>query len=462
VFNTLFQSYNEFHAGEIQTNRFQPEKFNEILDQLTENVELTKLGESIEGRPIRMLKLGSGKTKVLMWSQMHGNESTASRAILDLLKFNEAPGTIAKDWQKVIQHLTVYIIPILNPDGAAAFKRRNAAEVDLNRDARAFECPESKILQSAMDSIKPDFSFNLHDQRRFYNISNTAKPSTISFLAPAFDSTESVNKSRLAAMQLIAAMQANLESVIPGQVGLYNDSYAPRAFGDYSQGTGASTVLIEAGWEQYDMEKEHVRKLNFCVIASALQSIADKSYTQFSEEDYRQIPMNDERLFDVIIRGTRMVINGKQVQVDIGLEREEISIPGTEIYYSIGRVKDIGDLADWYGFDDITANELLVTKGAVSEMSLVAWQELDEAEQADHIKAGNLYIVASNVEAGGNSSELINMISDNKVPEVLEFEKPANFLLINRQGDIKYIVINGFLWPIDEAPPEELNGLIIS
>lgn len=462
MFNKLFQSYNEFHVDEIQTNRFQPEKFAEVLDQWATGEEILTLGHSIEGRPIRQVKLGKGPIRVLLWSQMHGNESTATRAILDLLKFNRDPGEFREEWRQVLDKLTLYIIPMLNPDGTAAFKRRNAAEVDLNRDARAFECSESRILRDAMRSVSPVFSFNLHDQRRFYNITGSAKPSSISFLAPAFNKEETVNDSRLAAMQLIAALRQDLETVIPGQVGLYDDSFAPRAFGDYSQSTGSSTVLIESGWEQYDIEKESIRKLNFAMMVSAFAKIASGSLANFTEQDYRQIPMNDEKLFDVLIRGARMVVNDQQVSIDVGIQRTEITIPGSEEFYSAGQVEDLGDLKEWYGFEEVEASDLMLVNGRVTDLSLAEWQELEEIDQVELIREGNLFLVHESGEVNLSSNEMINIIIGTDANLSLAFEQPANFLLINKAGEIKYVVLNGFLWPIDEAPPEGLNGLIIN
>ena len=407
--------------------------------------------------------MGSGERNVLLWSQMHGNESTATRAIIDLVNLNSNPGRFAEEWQAVLEELTLCIIPMLNPDGAARFTRRNAAAIDLNRDARAFACPESVVLRDAIEELSPAFSFNLHDQRRFYNIEGTPKPSTISFLAPAFDADENVNESRLQAMQLIAAIRHDLEEEIPDQVGLYNDSYAVRAFGDYSQAQGSPTILIESGWEKYDIEKEFVRKLNFALLASSLKHIADGSFQAYSEVDYRSIPMNDEKLFDVLLRKVTFVQNNRQVSLDLGLQREEITIAGTTEFYSKGRIEDLGDLQEWYGFEEVEADELMLVAGKIAQISLAEYQKLEEADQAEYIKLGNLFIVGDEQKLNGVSTgEMINIVPENADISLNQHEGPANFLLINRAGEIKYIILNGFLWPIDEAPPEGLNGLYLS
>lgn len=57
---------------------------------------------------------------------------------------------------------------MLNPDGAELFVRRNAQQIDINRDAIYLQSPEARILKSVRDSLQPDFGFNLHDQHKYH------------------------------------------------------------------------------------------------------------------------------------------------------------------------------------------------------------------------------------------------------------------------------------------------------
>src|SRR5690606_16971219 len=91
------------------------------------------IGSSETGQNIYGLKLGKGSYKILIWSQMHGNESTTTKAMMDLLSVLDKNEDLR---EFVFQKYTLFIIPILNPDGAVAYTRQNANMADLNRDAK--------------------------------------------------------------------------------------------------------------------------------------------------------------------------------------------------------------------------------------------------------------------------------------------------------------------------------------
>ena len=109
------------------------------------DIRYEKIGESERKRSIYEFTLGTGPKKILIWSQMHGNESTGTKAAFDLLNFlKDQNDDVVED---ILTHCTIKFIPILNPDGAQVYSRLNANKVDLNRDAVKRVAKESKLLK---------------------------------------------------------------------------------------------------------------------------------------------------------------------------------------------------------------------------------------------------------------------------------------------------------------------------
>ncbi len=258
------------------------------------------LGTSEEDRNIYKLKLGTGTKKIMIWSQMHGNESTGTKALFDLFKFLDAYPE-HEIVTSILNNCEITIIPMLNPDGSLAYTRVNSKNVDLNRDAVALEACESKLLRNTLDTFNPKFCFNLHDQRTIFGVEGTQNPATISFLAPSEEESRALTLGRKETMNVIIAMNNLLQQVIPNHVGRYTDEFYPTATGDNFQKLGHNTILIEAGHYPNDYNREEARKFNFYSLLEGLHYIANNN--DFSDyEAYFDIPNNNKLFFDVIHR----------------------------------------------------------------------------------------------------------------------------------------------------------------
>jgi hypothetical protein len=200
--------------------------------------------------------------------------------------------------------------------------------------------------------LQPQFGFNLHDQSTRYTAGNSAKPATISFLAPPYDHAKSVNEVRGNAMKLIVGMNRSLQAYIPGQVAKYSDSHEPRAFGDNIQKWGTSVVLVESGGHPGDTEKQFIRKLNFVALLDALHAIAEASYDRENQDDYYAIPENEKYLFDLVVRNVMVKEGGRQHLTDIGINRYEINAPGAVDFYYRSQIDEVGDMSIYYGYEE--------------------------------------------------------------------------------------------------------------
>lgn len=349
------------------TGAYKAAKENFIIDRLTvpEQVsELCKaswaeeqlLGKSVQGRPIYSLDAGQGDKKVLLWTQMHGNEPTATGAVFDLLNFLGNPPESFRDFAgRILNEFHLKIIPMLNPDGAVLYRRTNALDIDLNRDALSLSSPESRILFSVADGFAPHYCFNLHDQRNIYNVSGTGKTATISFLAPAEDVSREVTPRRRQAMAIIHAMDRHVRQIIPGCVGRYSDEFYPTATGDNFQKKGFVTMLIESGTYPGDPERQTARFCNFAGILSALEFLMDAEDPQAGWGDYADIPPNDTKMMDIIVRDVAVSQGGFHTKADIGIMLAEKPSEDRTKMEQHAYIEAIGDLRYYFGIEEVNA-----------------------------------------------------------------------------------------------------------
>ena len=318
----------------------------------SDRLTVTGLGTSLEGRAIRAVTFGSGPTTVLLWSQMHGDESTATMALADLMRwFAEAPADDALH-RRLAERLTVVMVPMLNPDGAERFIRENAIGVDINRDARRLATPEGRILKAVRDSIGADFGFNLHDQGT-YAAGEDGALVAIGLLAPAADEARRWGAVRQRARGVAAVIAGALAADLPGRVALYDDEFAPRAFGDNMQAWGTSTVLIESGVLPDDAQKQELRRMNGVAILSALRAIAEGGTDGLPTAAYDGLPRNRSIPADLLITGGTLVTGaGEAVRADVAVRFED-SAARTDPRYG-----EIGDLVEVVAVDTVDASGL--------------------------------------------------------------------------------------------------------
>jgi hypothetical protein len=278
------------------------------LDLLPKDLSTQEIiGESAEKRPIRLVTLGHGDIPVLMWTQMHGDEPTATRALLDIFSIiqNKKESELIKT---ILNNLSLYIIPMLNPDGAERFTRRTVLGIDMNRDALALATPEARILKSVHDSYRPQWGYSLHDQEQRYTVGGTGQAAGISLLSAANDWEISVTDIRRETMQLASCVAEYAQPILPGQIGRYDDSYEPRAFGENMHLWGTRNVLIESGYIPYDRQKETIRKANAISILGSLYHLAKKTLPP--DDAYHSIPVNRRYFTEYLFKRAAITING--------------------------------------------------------------------------------------------------------------------------------------------------------
>ncbi|NAY91027.1 peptidase M14 [Muricauda sp. JGD-17] len=323
------------------------------------------LGQSVNSNSILGVTMGSGANRILMWSQMHGNESTTTKAVLDLVNFLKISSPLR---DSILEQCTLYIIPMLNPDGADTYTRQNANGIDLNRDAKELSQPESRILRSAFEKFQPHYCFNLHDQRTLFAAGQNKKSATVSFLAPASNSEREITPARGTAMQLILAMNRMLQSKIPGQVGRYDDAFNDNCVGDAFQMQEVPTILFEAGHYPNDYMREKTRELIFYAFLEVLQIIVKQNIELFDINEYFDIPENEKSFYDILIRNANRVNHNLDDVTDVGIQFKEV--------LENGAISFVPEIAAVENLDAFFGHRIIECSNAKDRESLAANKDL--------------------------------------------------------------------------------------
>jgi hypothetical protein len=340
---------------------------------------IEQIGQSVEGRSINDIWFGSGPMHVLLWSQMHGDEPTATSALLDILHMvagHQADAPV----QRLLQQLTIHFVPMLNPDGAQRFQRRNAQGIDINRDALLLQAPETLALKALRDRLQPALGFNLHSQTWRTSAGKT-KPASISLLADAFDEALTVTPKRLLAKRTCAIIRQTVEALAPGQVARYDEEFEVRALGDNLTKWGTPVVLIETGPYPGDSADRDLVKLNVVAILTALDALATGAVHGADWGLYESLPINDSKLFTVIVRNAS-IVTGTGIAPFIG----DIAFGSNRVVKSDGksalqavqalRLDDLGDMRVFSALETIDATGLLAVMNR-------GWKEGDTVQVSD-------------------------------------------------------------------------------
>ncbi len=349
-------AWDKQHFSKIAPSNLRHADLKNNLEELKKlGLKIEEVGRSYDNREIYQIEWGKGATRVFMWSQMHGDEPTATPALLDMFAYLQK--NRSKSWVKELEkNLTIRAVPMLNPDGAELFQRRNLQSIDINRDAAALETPEGKLLKKLRDEWSPAIGFNLHNQGSLTTVGKTPKQATISFLAVLGNAEGKTNDGHERNKRICSVMVSALETFIKGHIGRYDDSYNPRAFGDMISAWGTPVILIETG-ALHSKDEMFLVKLNFVAYLAALKSLVDKSEQKADAKIYDNLPFNDSGdLYNYIFRSANIVNfaeNTEPFTADVAINAERRRADEAAPTY----IREVGDLSVFSGLDEYDAKD---------------------------------------------------------------------------------------------------------
>ncbi len=353
--------YLELHKQYKQNSLFGRYITLHDIEPLLSIFSTSVIGKSVLGKPIYKYIIGTGKIKVFMWSQMHGNESTTTKALFDFFNVIHSDEGIGVC---LLSEFTFCFLPMVNPDGAEMYTRENANTVDLNRDAFGLSQPESVLLRQTFNEFQPDFCYNLHDQRTIYGAGDSGKPATVSFLAPSFNENRDVNEARLKAMNVIVAMNDELQKYIPNQVGRFDDGFNFNCIGDTFQNLNVPTVLFEAGHYENDFYREYSRKMIFIALISGLKYLYENDIVPNENENYLKIPQNKINFYDFLYRNVKINYDSKEIITNFAAQYVEELVDG--VIQLNAYIAEIGELKGFYGHYQYNAHKMKYADDAES------------------------------------------------------------------------------------------------
>ncbi len=419
----IAEAFDAMHWRELNKVHLNASDIAPVMEMLAqnENIRVADIGESFEGRPIKRYSVGTGDKVILAWTQMHGDEPTATAAVLDWLQMLTSSHAMAlsglpADW---MNQVTLCVVPMLNPDGAQRRTRVNGQGIDINRDAKALQSPEGRLLHDQVSELKPDIAFNLHDQNPYYTAGTSSNPATIAFLAPAYHEDKHVDGPRLRAKQLIAGMADVLGHYIPGCIARYDDTYSFRSFGDNIAATGASTILIESGAAKQDPNRQVARKMNVIALQSALEAFLNDTVNRYSLADYYRIPENredglcDMKLYNLTLGSDLPYLADISILIDGKTDT--------------GTVGAIGDLRTISGFANINGQgqKVLPEKGFEVDSPLT----LNDETYLNLLKAGFSYFIDTQNQLSITTTMPVQVVATAPVATPLLPGAPAYFIV---------------------------------
>jgi hypothetical protein len=363
------------HISTIAPSDVRHADLKKYLDKLkVRGLAVAEVGRSNLGREIYQLEFGKGPLKVFLWSQMHGDEPTATSALIDM--FAILQNNSDKDWvKKISETLTIRAVPMLNPDGAESFQRRNYQGIDINRDALALTTPEGRLLKQLRDDWNPSIGFNLHNQGALTTAGRSPFQAALSLLVVYGDAAKTTTPGLERNVRIASAIATALQKFIPGHIARYGDEWTPTAFGDNFSAWGTPVILIETG-ALHGKDEMFLVKMNFVAFMTALEALATGSERTQDTSAYLRLPPNASGgLYHYIFRRANIIgsTNGngpviadiavnterrrgsftapRQIRIigELGALRglEEYDVSGFNVVHRFGRLRT-GELAELY------------------------------------------------------------------------------------------------------------------
>lgn len=229
----------------------------ESVDNLFGNrrVKVLVIGRSSKGKEIPMVTISSGegsfdaKKRLFVICRQHGDEPAPTEAMLSLIEDLAFAQDSAS--AELLSKLALFVVPMVNPDGADSGQRRNASGVDINRDWLQLSQPETRCVRAAIDAVSPDVLVDQHELSPNNTRSDFVETAGVASGAPPELIAESVRLQEL----VVGMLRTHDIEVMSYQI---QDSNPPRLAHRYFPLNARTVTLLfetrQAGIRQHQLE----------------------------------------------------------------------------------------------------------------------------------------------------------------------------------------------------------------
>ena len=199
------------------------------------------------------------------------------------------------------------MVPMLNPDGAERYARRNAQAIDINRDALHLSTPEGRVLKAVRDRFQPELGFNLHDQNRRTTVGDTGVLATISLLAVSGDREGTLTPGRARAKRVVLRDRARSRALRAGGDRALRRGLEPARLRRQRHRVGHAGGADRERGVPPGRPLTDLTRLNYVALLSVLHGLVRDDLAGETPDLYESLKRNDDGYWtDVLLAGGRV------------------------------------------------------------------------------------------------------------------------------------------------------------
>ncbi|HUV04370.1 MAG TPA: M14 family zinc carboxypeptidase [Armatimonadota bacterium] len=250
-------------------------------------IKVVCIGRSVKGKDIPMVAVSDPNVPIELTKRLfiicrqHGDEPASTEAMLNLIE--DLAFAADERTADLMSKVSFFVVPMVNPDGAGRYQRRNANKADLNRDWLTLGQPETRCVRAAIDAIAPDVLIDQHELGPGANRTDFVETAGTASGASADVVSECLELQRL----VIGMLRTHDMGVVSYQTG---ENHLPRLAHRYFPIHGNTTTLLfetrQSGMREYQLQyRMRLHIVGTMTVAKYLAGQGDELRQRIAQHD---------------------------------------------------------------------------------------------------------------------------------------------------------------------------------